>query len=309
VTIALWVAVFLVSLTVLVKASDLFVGAAEKVGLALGMSPFIIGVVVVGVGTSLPELVSSVVAVTSGTSEIVVGNVLGSNITNIFLILGLAGLLGGDSLVAYDLMNVDLPVFLIAAFLVALMVADGQFTRGEAVICLLGLSVYLLNALLGQPAPVDKSAHPSAGAKALILLLIGPIFIFLGAKFTVDAVIKLSAMLHIGADVIALSAVSLGTSLPEVLVTIMAARMGKPEMAIGNVMGSNIFNCFAVMGIPGLILPLHIPSSITHFSMPLSIAASLVCVLITMDQKVNRWEGGLLLVCYFFFLGKIFGII
>ncbi len=308
-TILLWTSVFLVSLAVLVKASDLFVGAAEKVGLALGMSPFIIGVVVVGVGTSLPELVSSVLAATSGRSEIVIGNVLGSNITNIFLILGLAGLLGGEFRVAYDLMKVDLPVFLIAAFLVAFMVADGRFSRGEAVICLIGLCVYLLNALLGQPAPVSKVPKTIAGAKAWTILSISPVFIFLGAKYTVDAVITLSAMLQVGADVIALSAVSLGTSLPEVLVTIMAARMGKPEMAVGNVMGSNIFNCFAVMGIPGLILPLHIPESIIHFSMPLSIAASLVFVMITMDQKINRWEGSLLLTCYFFFLGKIFGII
>ena len=308
-TILLWVLVFCISLAMLVKASGLFVDAAEKVGLALGMSPFIIGVVVVGVGTSLPELVSSLVAVTSGGSEIVVGNVLGSNITNIFLILGLAGLLGGEFRVAYDLMKVDLPVFLIAAFLVAFMVADGYFSRGEALICLAGLCVYLLNALLGQPAPIAMQVKPRAGGRACAKLLISPVFIFLGAKYTVDAVIKLSAMLNIGADVIALSAVSLGTSLPEVLVTIMVARMGKPEMAIGNVMGSNIFNCFAVMGIPGLIVPFKVPESITAFSMPLSIAASLVCVLITMDQKINRWEGSLLLVCYFFFLGKIFGII
>jgi cation:H+ antiporter len=301
--------VFLISLTMLVKSSDWFIGAAEKVGLAWGMPPFIIGVVVVGAGTSLPELVSSVIAAIGGNSEIVIGNVLGSNITNIFLILGLAGFLGSESRIHYDLMKVDLPVFLMAAFLVAFMINDAQFSRGEAVICLMGLCVYLLNSLRGQDAKHIAAPGYAAGSRAWIMLMISPIFIFIGAQYTVKAVIELSAMLKIGAELIALSAVSLGTSLPEVLVTVTAARQGKPEIAIGNIIGSNIFNCFAVLGIPGLIVPLHIPDSITAFSMPLFIAATLICVLIVMDQKINRWEGGLLLIGYLFFIGKIFKLI
>lgn len=303
----IWVVVFIVSLAALIKASDLFVDAAEKIGQAFAMPHFIIGVVIVGVGTSLPELVSSIFAVISDTSEIVVGNVLGSNIANIFLVLGIAGLVSQALKIQYDILKIDLPILLGTALLIAFMIYDGHFSRGEAVICLLGLSLYLLNKLTGHKDEEKQSRKP-AGGMAWIKLLVSPVLIFLGAKYTVDSVIALSQIFNIGAEVIALSAVALGTSLPEVLVTIVAARKGQPEMAIGNIMGSNIFNSFAVMGIPGLIKPLVIPANVTSFAMPLSIAAHLLFIIILVDHKLNRWEGGLLLIFYLFFLMHLFGL-
>ncbi len=221
---------------------------------------------------------------------------LGSNIANIFLVLGIAGLLK----IQYDILKIDLPILLGTALLIAFMIYDGHFSRGEAVICLLGLSLYLLNKLTGHKDEEKQSREP-AGGLAWIKLLASPVL-------TVDSVIALSQIFNIGAEVIALSAVALGTSLPEVLVTIVAARKGQPEMAIGNIMGSNIFNSFAVMGIPGLIKQLVIPANVTSFAMPLSIAAHLLFIIILVDHKLNRWEGGLLLIFYLFFLMHLFGL-
>jgi cation:H+ antiporter len=303
-----WIIVFIASLAVLVKASDLFVNAAEKIGQSFGMPHFIIGVVIVGAGTSLPELVSSVLAVIGGTSEIVVGNVLGSNMTNIFLILGIAGVVGKNLRISYDILEIDLPIFLGAALLIAFMIYDGNFSRGEAIICLLGLFLFVLNTLKGQKQKGEDTARKPAGVQAWAMLLASSVLIFLGAKYTVDSVIALSKIFNIGAEVIALSAVALGTSLPEVLVTITAARKGKPEMAIGNVMGSNIFNSFAVMGIPGLIGSLHIPEDVISFALPFSIAATFLYVIIIVDRKLNLWEGCLLLLFYLFFLLHLLGI-
>jgi len=303
-----WIIVFVASLAVLVKASGFFISAAEKIGQSFGMPHFIIGVVIVGVGTSLPELVSSVLAVISGTSEIVVGNVLGSNITNIFLVLGIAGVVGKELRIQYDILKIDLPIFLGAALLIAFMIYDGNFSRGNAIICLLGLFLYVLNTLKGQNQKGEDTARKPAGVRAWAMLLSSPVLIFLGAKYTVDSVIALSKIFNIGAEVIALSAVALGTSLPEVLVTITAARKGKPEMAVGNVMGSNIFNSFAVMGIPGLIGSLHIPEGVISFALPFSIAATFLYVIIKVDRKLNLWEGCLLLLFYLFFLLHLFGI-
>ena len=304
-----WIIVFVVSLAVLVKASDLFISAAEKIGQSFGMPHFIIGVVIVGVGTSLPELMSSVLAVIGGTSEIVVGNVLGSNITNIFLVLGIAGIVGKELRIHYDMLKTDLPIFLGAALLIAFMIYDGNFSRGDAIICLLGLFLYVLNTLKGQNQKGEDTARKPAGAYAWAMLLASPVLIFLGAKYTVDSVIALSNIFNIGTEIIALSAVALGTSLPEVLVTITAARKGKPEMAVGNIMGSNIFNSFAVMGIPGLIGSLHIPENVISFALPFSIAATLLYVIIMVDRKLNLWEGCLLLLFYLFFLVHLFGIV
>jgi len=303
-----WIVVFAASLAVLVKASGLFVDASEKIGQSFGLPHFIIGAMIIGVGTSLPELVSSIFAVIGGTSEIVVGNVLGSNMTNIFLILGIAGIVGKGFRIHYDMLKIDLPIFLGATLLIAFMIYDGNFSRGDAIICLLGLFLYVLNTLTGQKPTEEDTARKPAGTYAWAMLLASPVLIFLGAKYTVDSVVALSKLFNIGAEIIALSAVSLGTSLPEVLVTISAARKGKPEMAVGNVMGSNIFNSFAVMGIPGLIGSLHIPENVIFFALPFSIAATFLFVIIMVDRKLNLWEGCLLLLFYLFFLLHLFGI-
>jgi cation:H+ antiporter len=307
--IVIWLAVFVVSLAVLVKASDIFIVAAEKIGLSLGMSPFVIGVVIVGVGTSLPELVSSIVAVRAGSSEIVIGNVLGSNITNILLILGLAAIIAKGFKLQYDIMNLDLPIFFGSAILLGLMIFDGSFSLGEALFCIAGLLLYLASVLHTQVRQPQADRPPKAKAVEWLKLVGSPVLIFLGAKYTVEAVIALAAQLSIGAEVIALSAVALGTSLPEVLVTIAAARRGQAEMAVGNIIGSNIFNTFAVMGIPGLVGRLQIPENVIGFSLPVFLGSTLLYTIILLDRKVNRWEGMLLLLFYIFFLGKIYALL
>ena len=302
----LWSLVFCISLGVLVMASNLFISAAEQVGKALHMPPFLVGVVLVGFGTSLPELVSSVLAAIAGTSEIVIGNVLGSNITNILLILGLAGLLGGTFHVKTDLLKFDIPVMLGAAFVLSLMVLDQRFSTGEGIICLLMLSIYLVATIRSEPLNAEESAPAAANMRTWIKLIISPVLIFLGAKYTVDAVIAIAEIAQIGADIIAMSAVALGTSLPEIVVAITAARRGQPEIVIGNIMGSNIFNTFAVMGIPALLTHLIIPEGVVSFSVPVFIAATLIYVIITVDRRVSKAEGAFLISFYLFFIGRLF---
>ena len=306
-SLALWIVVFLVSLAVLVKSSDFFITSSESIGLYFGLSTFIIGVVIVAVGTSLPELASSIVAVTEGSSEIVVGNVLGSNVANVCLVLGIAALVGKDFLVRYDLMRIDLPFMLGSAFLIFFMILDGVFSRAEALIVLAGLGIYVVNSL--------KTRDVTAEAERVrprvfhwLGLFISPVFIYLGARYTVEAVIAVSEAAGIGSEVIALTAVALGTSLPEVVVSVKAARRGKPEIAVGNIIGSNIFNSFAVMGIPGLIGTLIIPANIVAFAAPVSVGAAVLFLVVTMDRRVNPWIGGLLLLFYVFFLGKVFNL-
>ena len=309
----LWLLLFIGCLAVLILASHFFVGSAEIIGTALGMPRFVVGVVIVGIGTSLPELVSSLFALFSYKSEIVIGNVLGSNIANIFLVLGIVGILAGKLTIKYDLLRFDLPFLLGSTLLLALMILDTQLSVAEGGILFLCLIVYLFNSIKGG-AGKDKKVKKT-GLKSWILLFVSPLFIFLSAKFLVDSVIAISEILDIGTEVIAMSAVALGTSLPEVLVTITAARRGNLEMAIGNIIGSNIFNIFAVMGIPGLVSIflkdkfLIIPETILYFSLPACIAATLLCIVITLDKKINRWEGILLLVFYIFFIGKILNLL
>ena len=306
----LWLGIFVVSLGSLVWASGIFVAAAERIGLGLRMSPFVVGALVMGIGTSLPELVSSVYAALAGETEIVVGNVLGSNITNILLVLGIAGLIAGTARLKQDLLHIDLPMVLGSAVLLSFLIVDGEFTRMDAVLCLVGAGIYVYSTLAADGSKAPAGAHP-AGRPAIRtwLRLLGALgLVVVGAKYTVDAAVVLATALGIGTEVIALSAVAFGTSLPEIMVAITAARQGKIELVVGNILGSNVFNAFAVMGVPGLITPLMVPHDVVTFSMPVMIAVTVLYVLVTVDAKVNRFEAALLLLFYAYFIGHLYNL-
>lgn len=305
----IWSGVLIVSIAALVIASDYFVLGAEKIGLGFGMSPFLVGVFIVGVGTSLPELVSSVVSVYTHHSEIVIGNVLGSNITNIFLVLGVGAVVGARFNLSYDLMRVDLPFLTGSSILIAFMIFDKNFTSGEAVICLIALIAYFFTTVGGGDTSVGDDEEHVVRFLDYSIVLVSTLLIFVGAKFTVDSVVKISQILDIGSEIIALSAVALGTSLPEVVVSISAARKGKGEMIVGNIIGSNIFNTFGVMGIAGITGNLVIPDSILTFSLPVSISAAFMYFIVTKNQEVNRNEGNILLIFYCFYICALFGVV
>jgi cation:H+ antiporter len=280
---------------------------AERIGRGLRMAPFVVGVLVVGAGTSFPELVSSVYAALAGETEIVVGNVIGSNITNILLVLGIAGLVGKEARLERDLLHIDLPMVLGSALLLGLLIVDGRFTHMDAVLCLVGAGIYVYSSLATDSVTADSAndaERPGIGAWLRLLGSLG--LIILSAKYTVDAVVVLATALDIGTEVIALSAVAFGTSLPEIMVATTAARQGKIELAVGNIMGSNVFNAFAVMGLPGLITPLAVPDEVIAFSMPVLIAVTVLCVLVMVDAKINRFESALLLLFYTYFIGHLY---
>jgi len=309
----MWIAIFFVSLFVLVKASGYFTGAAQKIGLMIGISQFIVGATIVSIGTSLPELISSILAAVNGVSEIVAGNVIGSNIANILLILGVGAIASQSLNFRHNILPVDLPIFMSSAFLLAMAVWDGVFTFGEAVLFLAGLIIYILYSLNSGSAKKKSSSEKNGTTefqvKPIIILLISGIFIYIGAKYTIESIIVISEMLNIGTEIIAVSAVAVGTSLPELAVTVSAVKQKNTELVIGNVLGSNIFNSFAVMGIPALITDLSIPENLKILGVPALIAASVLFLVATVDRQVSKWEGWVFILMYVFFLGKMFGII
>jgi len=313
----IWITIFIASLLVLIVSSDYFTDSAEKIGLYFGFPAFIVGVTIVAIGTSLPELVSSIFAVLKDSSEIVVGNVVGSNITNIFLILGIAAIIGKRIKVGYELIHVDLPLLVGSAFLLAVTIWDGIFTLPEGLLCIAGVILYLVYTVNVEKKHEDVEIKKEMKGKlnkrrldwkTFVILIISAFFIYLGAKYTVESVIKLSEILYVGKEIIAISVVALGTSLPELAVTVSAARKGKPEIAVGNVLGSNIFNTLAVMGIPALIGNLIIPSSVLMFGLPMMLIATLLYFFITQDREITKWEGWLLIIFYVFFIGKLFNL-
>lgn len=298
----IYLGLFIGSLVVLLLASDWFVDSAEDIGLSLGISPFLIGVTIVAFGTSLPELATSVAAVYIGESSIVVGNVVGSNITNIALVMGFVVVLVGDIKLDYNIWHIDMPYLWGSAFILWFVVLDFQVSIFEAIILLAGLCIFLAYSFRQQ----DDPDRPKARIKTYFLLLVGGALVAVGAHYTIVSITKLSAIAGIDPEIIALSAVALGTSLPEVIVSINAARKGKTSIAVGNVLGSNIFNTYCVMGVPALMGDLEIPPEILEFSLPFMIVMTILFGIMSNNKKITRWEGALLLLFYLFFLVQLF---
>ncbi|MFC1741621.1 calcium/sodium antiporter [Nanoarchaeota archaeon] len=314
----IWLGVLILSIAVLVKASDYFTDSAEEIGFYFKLPAFIVGVTIVAIGTSLPELAASLAAVFKGSTEIVIGNVVGSNITNIFLVLGISAIVAKNLKITYELIHVDLPLLIASAFLLTITVWDGNFTWPEALLCLAGLFIYIMYTIrsgrkhedkeIKKEMKADLKKKHKLGWKIWAVLIVSGAFIYLGAEFTIQSVLKLSTMFNIGTEIIAASAVALGTSLPELAVSFTAAKKGKPEIAVGNILGSNIFNTFAVMGIPALFATLTVPKSILTFSLPVMLFATFMYFFITQDRQITKWEGWTLILFYIAFIGKLFGL-
>jgi len=300
-----YLGIFVVSLAVLLKASDWFVDAAERIGLSFGIPPFVIGVTIIAFGTSLPELASSIAAVLAGEPEIVIGNVVGSNITNVALILGVVAIVGKKIQLEKDLMKIDMPLLLGSAALLWFIVSDQQVGLLEAIILLVGLVVFLAYSFQDDEN-LPSEILVTSSWRDYVQLLAGGTLVYFGADYTILGISQLSAAAGISPEIIALSLVALGTSLPELIVSISAARKGQTEIAVGNVIGSNIFNTYAVVAIPSFFGALKIPENVLSFSLPFMIALTALLAVMCLSQKISRWEGWMLFLLYCFFVLELF---
>jgi len=303
--LALNLVIFVVALLVLLKGSDWFIDSAEKIGLSFGISPFVIGITIVAFGTSLPELATSIAAVLNGDSEIVIGNVIGSNIANIGLVLGLVAIVIGRINLEQNIWHVDMSYLWGSSFLLGFIIYDGEVSRLEGIFFLIGIVVFLMYSI-GSQEKAGGDNLPKVTPKDYLLLLLGGVLVYFGATYVIVAIEVLSGLAGISKDTIALSAVALGTSLPEVVVSLSAAKKGKTSLAVGNVLGSNIFNVFVVTGISSMVGTLFIPPAVIAFSLPLMLGMTLLFGVMSNNQKITKWEGLLLLLFYIFYLVKLF---
>lgn len=304
-----WILVFLVSLFALVKGSDWLLMSAEKIGLRIGLSPFIIGVTIIAMGTSLPELISSLVAVFQGVGEIVSANAIGSNIANILLIAGAAAVIGRRLAVTKDLIDLDLPLIAISTTIFVFLAIDGQITIFESIFLLITYGIYLSFSLVYKDEDYDSRVRrPRLRATDFLTLFIGVAGLAIGAKYLVDSIIALSGILNITAGVITITAVALGTSLPELLVSVKAALRHQSEIALGNIFGSNIFNMLVVVGLPGVFGTLSLDTKTLAIGIPFLIAATLLFVVSGISRRIHVQEGSLYLLLYVVFIVKLFDL-
>jgi cation:H+ antiporter len=309
-----WIVIFIASLAVLVKSSDYFSDAAERIGIFFGFSPLIVGIVILALGTSLPEIASSLFAVLSNSSEIVAGNVVGSNVTNILLVIGITALIvKNNRRVNYSSLRTDLVLLAASSLLLAGTFVDGVFNFYEGVMFLIffALIIYYFIKIRKEKVKPDNKIkkRKKTPIKSIFIIFLSIFFIYFGAEYVIKSITELSFMLGIGKDIIAASVVALGTSLPELAVSLSALKRNKFDMAIGNIIGSNIFNTLAVMAVPALFVPLTVSSQIIEFALPMMLIATLIFFFIAWNRKIKKYEGIILVLLYIFFILKLFNVV
>lgn len=289
-------------LALLVVAASVLVRGASALALRLGLTPLIVGLTVVAFGTSAPELVVSVQAALAGAGGIAVGNVVGSNVANVGLVLAVAVLLRPIS-VGPSLFQRDLPALVAVTALAAALLADGQLGRGEGVLLVAGLVAYLVwsvraarreQAAVGLP--VGEPTGPAWRDGLWVALGLGGLV--LGADLFVGAAVGLAEIAGVSNAVIGLTVVAVGTSLPEFATTLVAASRGESDIAIGNVVGSNLFNLLGILGAAALVRPLRAPGlEVLDLAVMVALTAALV-VLMWTGRRLVRAEGAVLLAGY-----------
>ncbi len=302
-----WIVVFVLALGFLIKSSDFFIGAAEKIGLALGLSPVVIGTLILAFGTSIPELITSIIAVYSGASEVVLGNVVGSNIANISLVGGIMAVVAGGVVLHFRSYMGDLIFVSLAALLLFFFTLDREIVLWEGLVLLAIYIGYVAYAVLQKkPEAEEGKEKPSADWRIWATLIGGGIGIYLGADFTVRSIMNISEILQIGIDVISLTAVAFGTSLPELVVSLAAARSGRTEMALGNIIGSNVFNILMVVSIPSFLGNIVVPESVVVISIPVMLLVTVWLVLTFLFGKMGKVQGAILVTLYVLFNIELF---
>jgi len=308
-----WSVILIISLFVLVKAADLFIAGAKEMGEYFKMSQFVIGVLIVGMGTSLPELASSLAGAWSGETEIVLANAVGSNITNILLIVGVLAFLGGKVIIKQELIKTELVVFFIATVNFIAVVFDGRVDRVEGLLLLGTFSAYIWYLFMEAKQPKTSSkiikSNSSFPFKALIISIFSLTALLVGASYTIDMAVNIATAFAVPIGLISITAIAIGTSLPELFVSIQAIKTKQTEMAIGNIFGSNAFNMLVVAGLPALIVPLSAGEVVMKLGLGVMIAASAIFFVIGLARQVMRWEGLMMLIFFLFFLIKLVSFI
>lgn len=315
---------FLIGLVLLVAGADLLVRGASRVAIAVGISPLVVGLTVVAFGTSAPELAVNLQGAFTGRVDVAVGNVVGSNICNVLLILGLASL-AAPLTVAHGLVRTEVPLMIGASLLVYGMGLDGQLSRLDGAVLFAGIALYTVLAIRQSRKKYREAAESAAEVAAeagvppgdrggssrwvdLGLVAAGVAMLTLGSHWLVNGAVELAVALGLSELIVGLTVVAVGTSLPEIATSVVASLRGERDIAVGNAVGSNLFNLLCVLGATSLVAPngVAVSPAAMAFDIPVMIAVAVACLPIFFTGwRIDRWEGSLFLLYYGAYTGYI----
>ncbi|MFU2486515.1 calcium/sodium antiporter [Thauera sp. WH-1] len=305
------VLMFVAGLTVLVIGADVMVRGASRLAVSFGVSPLVVGLTVVAFGTSAPEMAVSVGSALSGSPDLAIGNVVGSNIANILLILGISALIT-PLLVDEQIIRQEIPIMIGASVLLVVVALDGRIGLLESIV-MFGLVIAYTVFLVVQSRRASKAVQdefeteiPTSNwdrhwSVQIALVVVGLAMLVVGADWLVEAAVAFARAFGVSDLVIGLTVVAVGTSMPEIATSIVAAVRGQRDIAVGNVVGSNVFNILAVLGVTGIVSGAGLPVSeaARNFDLWVMLAVAFACLPIMITgREIARWEGGVFLGYY-----------
>ena len=319
---SLTLVLFLIGFVLLIAGAELLVRGASRLAAVFGISPLVIGLTVVAFGTSSPELAVSVLSASAGQADIAVGNVVGSNIFNVLFILGISAMIT-PLVVAQQLVRLEVPLMIGTAALLPVLAWDGRLGLIDGLLLAGGVVAYTVWTVRrsrresaavqeeyarefgGEADPAPSKAQPM---KQIGLIVAGLALLLLGSNWLVDGAVSIARAFGVSELIIGLTIIAAGTSMPEVATSIMASIRGERDIAVGNVVGSNIFNILAVLGLSAVVSPVGVAVSSTAlaFDIPVMIAVSLACLPIFFTgHLIARWEGALFFGLYLAYTGYL----
>jgi cation:H+ antiporter len=311
--------ILLGGLVLLVAGAEFLVNGASKVAGILGISPLIIGLTVVAYGTSAPEMAVSVISSFSGQADIAVGNVVGSNIFNVLFILGISSLVT-PLVVSRQIVRSDVPILIGVSILLLFFGLDGKISRVDGIIFFTGILTYTISLIYQSRRQIKNSQNQNhegdefareysyrndksavVWLKNIVLIIGGLALLVSGSQMLVNSATTIAKALGVSDLLIGLTIVAIGTSLPELATSVAASIKGERDIAVGNVLGSNIFNILAVLGLSGMVSPdgIIVSKAVINFDIPIAIAVAVACLPIFVSgNRIDRWEGFIFMFYY-----------
>ena len=308
---------FIAGIVLLISGAELLVRGASRLAVAVGITPLVVGLTVVAFGTGSPELAVGVQASLAGKADITVGNIVGSNIFNVLFILGITAIVA-PLIVSQQLVRLDVPLMIVVSLALLLMAMDGVIARNEGFILLAAGVAYTwlliriskretakihseYEQAYGHPEEIDSPGH---WFLHLLLIIAGFALLVIGSEWLVDGAVTIASAMGVSELVISLTIIAAGTSLPEVATSIIAGLRGERDIAVGNVVGSNLFNILVVVGVAGMVSRdgLLVAAPAVNFDIPVMVAAAVLCLpIFFLNYRIGRWEGALFLGYYIFY--------
>ena len=296
------IVLLVMGLVVVLKGADWLTDGAVNIASRFGVSQMVIGLTIVAMGTSMPELCVSMVSALKGTPDLAVGNVVGSNTLNTLLIVGCSALVA-PIMVKRSSVRRDIPFAVLASLLMLIFCLDGGIDRLDAALLFILFAVFMfVTVKYGKNEGTEAKTTAAPLGKAALLLVVGLVCLILGSNLFVDNASFIASTLGVSDAVIGLTIVAGGTSLPELATSMVSAKKGNSDIAIGNVIGSNVFNILMIIGVTGLVKPMHI-KGITSLDLIVMLASMLLLwFFCRTTYKVKRWEGAVLAISYIAYL-------